>query len=265
MRHATILFMATARRVLTGICELIYPRACLACGQLLTPEQTDWCTACTARLLSETQMRYCPRCAAPAEPYMLDPTGCRSCRGASTPLEGIACVGPYTQLLGQLIRDYKYRRRQELDAPMGKLLTSAIRGMTWWSDLDALVPVPASLPERLRYRFWPVGLLARQVGRSLSLPDLPLLVVRGKKRRQVDVPPSGRESNVRGIFRLRRGARLGGARLCLIDDVTTSGATLRAAALALKRAGAASVYAGALARGGVQPPQKSHNASAGKI
>jgi len=249
--------MTLLRTILNAAAELIYPRSCLACDQSLGPDETDWCAACTTRLLAATNTSLCPRCAAPAEPHLLDPTGCRSCRGRSTPLEQIACVGLYGSFLGELVRTYKYRGRQQLDLPLAKLLAASITATPWVRRLDAIVPVPASLRERLHYRFWPVGLLAEAAGRILHLPALPVLAVHGKRRRQVDLPPSQRVANIRGTFHVRRGARLPGARLCVIDDVITSGATLREAARTLKKAGAATVYAAVLARAGMDSIQTS--------
>ena len=217
---------------------------------MLSDDRAEWCPDCAAQLLEVTGSARCPRCAERAEPYQINLQGCPSCRGQSTPLDGIACVGPYKGILGQLVRFYKYNRRQELDRPLGRLLAAAVAGAPWRGQIDALVPVPASLFERLRYRFWPVGLLAREAGRQLDLDWLPLLAVRSKKTRQVELALTHRAANVRGVFRLRAGARVAGTRLCLVDDVMTSGATLREAARRLKKEGAVAVYAAVLVRAG---------------
>jgi len=242
--------MAVLQTILRSVGGLVYPYACAACRQLLTDDRAEWCPSCTAQLLEATASSRCPRCAGRAEPYQIKPEGCPSCRGQATPLDGVACVGSYKGILGQLVRFYKYNRRQELDRPLGRLLAAVVTGAPWCGQIDALVPVPASLFERLRYRFWPVGLLAREVGRQLDLDRVPVLSVRGKKVRQVDLALSDRAANVRGVFRLRPGARVSGTRLCLIDDVMTSGATLREAARGLKKAGAVAVYAAVLVRAG---------------
>ncbi len=227
--------------------DLVFPRGCPGCDQPLG-QDASWCETCTAALLAATSTPYCPRCGAAAEPYLLDSAGCRRCRRQSSPLDGLARVGPYPTLIGEMVRRYKYQRQQRLDRPLGLLLAHAIAGRSWAGSIDALVPIPASLRERLSYRFSPVALLASTVGKQLSLPVLPLIVVRGKRRQQVGLPASERAANVRGIFHVARHARVRGARLCLVDDVATSNATLIAAARALKRAGAAEVYAAVLAK-----------------
>ena len=159
-------------------------------------------------------------------------------------------VGPYDGAVGQMIRRYKYERQQQLDRILGSLLAAVIGAQPWGRDLDALVPVPASLRERLFYRFFPVGQMATKAGEKLGLPALPLLQVQGKRRRQTEMTPSQRAANVRSKFHVSRHARISGARLCIVDDVTTSGATLHETARALKRAGASSVYGVVLAKAG---------------
>ena len=161
------------------------------------------------------------------------------CRRIPYPVDGFARVGPYDSLVGELVRRYKYGRQQRMDRMLSSMLAAVVSGQAWCSELDALVPVPASLAERLHYRFFPVGLLATAAARELHLPVLPIVRVRGKKCRQVGLPALARAQNVKGVFHVARHAQLEGARLCVVDDVATSNATLNEMAAVLKRAGAA--------------------------
>ena len=74
--------------------------------------------------------------------------------------------------------------------------------------------------------------------------------VRGGPNQYELASAAQRAENVRGAFAVVPGARLKEARLCLVDDVTTSGATLAEVRRVLKHAGAAGVYAAVLAKGG---------------
>ncbi len=228
--------------------DLIFPRACPGCDRTIPVAEEVWCRDCAEQLLSATGSDYCPRCGLPVGPHLVDPAGCRACRDDYNPLDGIARVGSYNSLVGEMVRRYKYRHRQQLDRPLSSLLAAAIQGQPWAGDVEALVPVPTTWRSRLQYRFRPVDLIAAGVARELSVPLAPLLYVRGKKRKQVDLPQSERAANVRGVFRISRCARVDKATLCVIDDVLTSGATLRETARVLKRAGAARVYGAALAK-----------------
>jgi ComF family protein len=155
--------------------------------------------------------------------------------------------------MGRLIRRYKYARTQRMDRALSTLLADLVQGRHWHDHLDALVPVPTAARSWLDYRFRPVELMAAGVGRRLGLPVLPLIGVRGKRRRQVELSATQRVQNVRGVYYLRRHARARGATLCILDDVSTSGATLYEIGRVLRRAGAARVYAATIAAGDASP------------
>lgn len=240
--------MPIVREMIGWLSELAYPRMCPACNRILGPESHNWCPDCTQKLLAATSTQYCQRCGADAEPYLVDDSGCRLCRRVPQPVAGFARVGPYDGLLGELVKCYKYARQQRMDRTLGSMLAAVIAGQSWYGELDGIVPVPASLSERLHYGFFPVGLLAKAAARVLHLPVLPIIRIRGKKRRQVGLPATARAINVKGIFHLDPHARIEGARLCVVDDVATSNATLNEMAAVLKRAGAARVDAAVLAK-----------------
>lgn len=234
----------------SSVLDLVFPRACPGCDRTLTASDDIWCLACARALLATNTPpgSYCPRCGRSVGPYLLKPDGCPECREERFPLDGIARVGPYRGLVGTMVTRYKYGREQRLDGPLGMLLAGAIDGQPWRGQIDALVPVPTSWSNRLRYRFRPATQLARATGRRLRLPVLPLISVYGKRHNQADLPASERARNVRGVFRLHHRARVAGARLCVVDDVCTSGATLNEIARVLKKAGAAAVHGAVLAR-----------------
>jgi len=236
------------RDALNLVADLVFPRSCPGCDRTLTGQDDAWCRQCAEHLLKAAGADYCPRCGLPVGSYLVNPSGCAACRTNRNRLDGIARVGSYSGMVGEMVKKYKYGRRQRLDQALGSLLAAAVAGQWWRDQVEALVPVPTTWGSRLHYRFYPVGLLAAHVGHELSLPVLPLLYVRGKKRRQVELSHSERRRNVRGAFHLRRRVRVGGARLCVIDDVATTGSTLCEVARALKRAGAARVYAATLAK-----------------
>jgi len=102
---------------------------------------------------------------------------------------------------------------------------------------DLIVPVPLH-PLRLRQRgFNPAGLLAAALGRDRQLPvDFAALVRIRNTPSQTQLARSQRVQNLSKAFRARRRALPG--RIWLVDDVVTTGSTLREAARTLRRAGA---------------------------
>ncbi len=141
----------------------------------------------------------------------------------------------------------KYRDIRALAAPLAQLLFEYLS--THDVPGEVLVPVPLH-PRRLRERGYnQSGLLARELGRLSGMTVLRDCLV----RRRYAPPQAGtstveeRRRNVTGVFSCRND-RPRGKQVLLIDDVSTSGATLDACAAALKESGAASVWALALAR-----------------
>ena len=91
-------------------------------------------------------------------------------------------------------------------------------------------------------------LLGRMLARETGLPLVSALVRRRATRHQSRLGRARRQHNLDGAFASRRGPRLRGRHVLLVDDVTTTGATLRATAACLRQAGAASVVALTAAR-----------------
>lgn len=244
----TLAFILRLPRTVVPVLELVYPRGCLACDRILTPEDGPWCPDCVHEVLQATAEAYCPRCGTTAEPHLVDQRGCRFCRGRRLPVAAIARAAPYDSVLGHLVRRYKYQGHQHLDRELADLLTAAMQRHDWIPDLDALVPVPTTIWRTWHYRFYPVGLLARHVGRALNVPVWPVARARGKRKRQVELPVSARAANVRGVYDIIDPKRIADRTVCIVDDVATTNATLYALARALTEAGAKRVFAAFLCK-----------------
>jgi ComF family protein len=155
-----------------------------------------------------------------------------------------ACaIGPYEGSLRAIVHALKYGSRQTIARPLAARMRAA--GTEILAGADAVIPVPLH-PSRERTRGFNQ---ARELARHLGLP-----LVDGLRRvrhtaAQADLPAARRHANVRGAFRARNRARgLNGSILVLVDDVSTTGATLNACAAALLAAGAREVRAITAAR-----------------
>jgi ComF family protein len=114
---------------------------------------------------------------------------------------------------------------------------------------DVIVPVPMFWTRRLLRGVNSPEILAESLAGRLDLPVLRRVLVRTRNTLpQFSLPPSERFPNVRGAFRVRRGYDLSGARVLLVDDVLTTGATSSEAARALRSAGAEAVLVAVAAR-----------------
>lgn len=187
----------------------------------------------------------CPACDAARRPGA--PLLCAECAAGLSCLAQLGAAHTALAYRGtalRLLRRFKYEGRRDALAVLVEPLVARLRGL----DVDGIVPVPRH-PDRVReLRADPVHLLAREAARRLGLP-----LWDGILRRARPTPPQtslaleARRANPLGSFAARAGA-LRGRRVLLLDDVTTSGATLGAASDALlAQAGARSVEPAALA------------------
>jgi ComF family protein len=133
--------------------------------------------------------------------------------------------------------------------PLGRVFGSMmIRAYPRDQRFDMLVPVPAHWRRRLWRGFDQAEVLARELSRRTGIP-----AVRALRRKRHTDPQAGltrrqRRENIRGCFQTAAPEAVRGRRVLLIDDVLTTGATVNAAAAALKQAGAAHVAVFTLAR-----------------
>jgi ComF family protein len=143
----------------------------------------------------------------------------------------------------------KYAPRPALARFFGFLMGNAFGEALMGVCADAVVPVPLH-GRRLRQRgFNQAVLMAEGLHRSLNVRILRDGLLRWRwTDPQVSLSRPRREANMRGAFRVPRPSAVEGRRLILLDDVYTTGSTLREAARALKEAGARQVHVVALAR-----------------
>jgi len=182
---------------------------------------------------------YCDRCGGSIGAHESDEFGCARCRGKSLPWDRFVRLGDYKHPLDRFVQEVKFTRWRALGHALGTLLADQLRSSGLRTDLPGgrvvVVPVPTSFRRRLSRGIDHSGAIASAVARSLRVPMVRALR-RAHRPSQRSVPLSRRERNVAGSFRLRRRVDLAGATVILVDDVSTTGATMRAAARALRRA-----------------------------
>ncbi|MEW6720005.1 MAG: hypothetical protein AB1346_06120 [Thermodesulfobacteriota bacterium] len=177
---------------------------------------------------------------------------CRACAGATPPFDAARSLFAYAGGARAAIVAAKYSGRPFPVDAAAERLRDALVGE--WSDLfpdgapPAIVPVPAHPWKYFRRGFNLPALIGVSLGRRLGWPFDPLLLARGRE----GIPQAGlrlaeRLRNAEGAFRVPRGKAVP-PRVLLLDDVLTSGATARAAAAALKTAGADHIVVVTLAR-----------------
>lgn len=172
---------------------------------------------------------------------------CRWCSERERVIDRARAVGEYSGALREIIHAFKYEKRRSLAAPLAALMGS--RGRELLDEADCIVPVPLH-----RRREHARGFnQARELARLLGLPVIEPLRRTRPTPPQVELAAHLRQANVTGAFALRRSwfrerTTLDGLKVVLVDDVSTTGATLEACATVLKERGASEVYALTAAR-----------------
>ncbi|MBM3119032.1 MAG: ComF family protein [Chloroflexi bacterium] len=220
------------------VVDFFFPRRCVGCGKI-----GDFlCTSCCQKL-SRLLPPFCQKCGKPESSGPL----CATCWGWRSQITGIRSPFRFEGIIRQAIHELKYNNLKAISSCLAILIADYLRDNPIQGEVLVAVPLH---PRRLRQRGYnQSGLLARELGRLISLP-----VVEDNLYRLKDSSPQARADavedrwkNVKGAFACRD-KKLRKRHIVLIDDVCTSGATLEACATALKAAGALSVWGLTLAR-----------------
>ncbi len=194
------------------------------------------------------------RCAGCAEalPAGIAHGPCAACRRTPRGYRRLVAVGPYrdSSALREWILAFKHGGRRELATPLAALLAAAWVRAGGVPPGAVLVSVPLHPLRRLERGYDQARLLCDELADALDLAHVPALRRRRWTAPQGAAGASSRRANVQGAFALarRQAPRLAGRALWLVDDVVTSGATVRACAEELRRARAAEVSVLCLAR-----------------
>ena len=216
------------------------PSQCLVCRRW---PARPVCEACASRF---AQPRHrCRTCALPVPESVLQ---CGACLRSTPPLDACLAAVDYTYPWSSLIVDFKFQAQTGYAESLALLMRSAPWVEPALEAASALIPMPMSR-QRLQGRGYnQAELLARQLAPAKVRKDL-LLRVRDTPA-QSSLTREERMRSVQGAFAIEpmKNTQVQGARLVLVDDVMTSGASLYAAATVLRAAGASQITALVLAR-----------------
>jgi competence protein ComFC len=236
--------------------HLFWPAVCVNCRESICETDKDLCSDCWAKLRACTGGDYCPRCGKDTSVYGLLDGVCPDCQGRDFHFDRIARVGIYEDALDKIVLDFKHGHT-ELDNKLGSLADSALQGSGFYDDVELFVPVPLHWSRRLARGYNQSLVLAKKLKHPSAKINTDLVRVRRTKYQtsfdSLKTWEAKRAANVAGAFAVRWGHSFTGRKICLVDDIKTTGATLNECAKTLKEAGAAKVFALVLAVAGQKP------------
>jgi ComF family protein len=214
--------------------DLAYPPICDACDSPC-PSDTWLCHGCREQLDELEAVASCPLCATPV-PNSDAP--CGRCLGKGLrPFKSIARLTTMEGVARELIHGVKYRHRWTIMARLAERLLRRELVQRTMASSHVVVPVPMYWIKQLRRGFNQADLLARALARPFALPIARVVRRRNRGKTQTMFHSrAARARNVRDAFRLVDGMPIAGRNVVIVDDVMTSGATLRAVARELRQA-----------------------------
>jgi ComF family protein len=235
----------TIRGIADGLLAVLLAPACAACNRPLdSPTHGPVCQTCWDYIVPITPP-VCESCGDPLATWRtisIDERQCPRCRRTPLHFSRGRAIGEYAGSLREIIHALKYGGRRTVARPLAQYLS--VHGSDVLDGADCAVPVPLHRSRKRARGFNQ----AAEIARHLPIPLNDALKRVRATPSQTDLPAARRHANVRDAFALRRRTKVKGLTVVLVDDVSTTGATLNACARVLVDAGAREVRALTAAR-----------------
>ena len=201
-------------KFISNLLDIIFPRHCIVCGEILSGEEKDICLNCLVRMpLIET------RTLAEIEKIFW----------GIVPIERVASYiyyrkgTPYNRLLHHI----KYKERPDVGVRLATNAATELKSRGFFEGIDAIVPLPLSKKKLKKRGYNQCDYIAQGIAKVTGIEIIDDCVVRNKANEtQTHKSRDERWKNVEGIFSIINNRKIEGKHILLIDDVLTTGATL---------------------------------------
>lgn len=223
---------------------LFFPSFCELCRSFLEkPGEKIICLSCQAKIRPEASP-YCPCCGRFFEGAG-GPHICAACLEKRPPLAKHRSCARYKGIVKDIILLFKYRGYEILGRHLGDFVSLALSDeIDLWEGVEAIIPVPLHPKKQKARGFNQSQVLAKRLARHKNIRLMENRLVKVKNAPpQTSLEAGERAENVRGAYRVRKAGDLEGKIVLLVDDVYTTGSTLRECSAALRKAGVKEVRA----------------------
>lgn len=249
MKTPRSLVPAHWHQVLSPFLDILFPPLCHLCKAFIPDAgEIHLCADCLAQT-APISSPLCPVCGAP---FMTDggiDHLCSACSAFHPHFTAAQAAMVFDGTVRELIHRFKYDRKVQLRRPLGLIAAGHLGSFRADHSPDLIIPVPLHA-RRLKERgFNQALLLGEVIARRWGVP-----LSRSNLRRvrwtapQITLSAAERADNVRNAFAVKHPSALKGKRIMLLDDVYTTGSTVRECAKTLKGAGAEAVFVACVAR-----------------
>lgn len=226
-------------RITTLLLDILFPRKCLRCSKILS-EEGALCAACIEKIDLYTHF-FCGKC------HARIPDTLKICH-KDYPLFGAAC-NYKDEAVRNLIYALKFKLNKSAAVHLGNYLSSFLKNSPLKLEQFSIIPIPLSAKRERTRGFNQSFLIAEVVSKNIGIPVIQNTLFRIKHTKpQSEIKEYGdRKKNIEGVFAVKN-RNLSEKNILLIDDVSTSGATLKEAAKCLRAHGVKKIIALAAAR-----------------
>lgn len=223
------------------IIDILLPPRCISCGKIVIGSDS-LCEDCFNEI-NFIAKPYCSKCGHPFEEAPSDKKLLCACcmQKKRTPFRLSRSALRYDDVSKQMVLSFKFMDKTENAIAFAKWLKFAGNDI-FNEGVDVIIPIPLHFSRLLKRRYNQSALLAKELSKITGIKVDYTTVIRHRKTKpQVEFCGHARVSNVKDAFSVKHPEKLKGLRVVLIDDVMTTGSTLKECALALKKAGVKSV------------------------
>ena len=208
----------------TDIFYFLFPRPCCMCGNRLTPQESSICHACLMHL-PYTDYHTVEHSVLEKQFWELFPIE-----------RAVSMFHHDGDKTRHIIYNIKYYGHPEVAIHLASIYAQTLKECHFFDDIDCIIPLPLHWRRQMNRGYNQSHYIARGLHEVTKLPVLKRVVKRVKNNpSQTHLDAQQRMENVKGIFRLVHSEMIQGKHLLLIDDVTTTGATLASCAQELAK------------------------------
>lgn len=224
------------------IMDILFPQnVCCICRDTgRFGSKHPWCEQCQAEMKAmQGALPICDYCGK----YLETGAGfCHECSQKPPQFNIARAVGPYEEPYRIAVKVFKFLGRKYLAKKMGDMMTEVLKNEPRYWPIDIVIPVPISLGNLRQRGFNQTELLARQIARRLKIEMNSDILVRIKETpSQRELTKEEREKNLLCAFEIKDNGKIYRKNILLVDDVYTTGSTIRECSRVLLEAGAGRV------------------------
>ncbi len=232
------------KKIMSAFLDIVLPPSCYVCRESCSGKY-GLCDNC----IIDIQKLKGPACRRCGSKVLSGQTLCAECSLQDSPLDKNWSACRYDGKMRECIHLFKYKGYLGLVDIFGDIVKEFVENNKIYNEVDIIAPVPLHPAKRRERNYNHAEILASAISKNFSIPiDLKNLKKIKWSHSQSELKKEERKKNVKNTFILADARPFQDKRVLLVDDVYTTGATLRECARILKESGAAKVFSITLAK-----------------